>query len=308
MRKFGIAVVFILAIGLMGNPAVQAQAKPAGELKLGVPTLHDQTFHPTWETLYRKIYFEPMYDYIVGIDQDGKFDPNQSIATKWETSADLLTWTFTVREGVKFHNGDPLTAEDVRYTIEKSVSMKNVAGARGDFMGRINKVELGGPNKVVVKLKKPWPTILYYLSSLAGADGCVVPAKYIQEKGEPNFIKAPVGSGPYKYHEWKEGNYIKLIALDSHWRVGVPKYRYITFKLIPEDGTRAAALRSGEIDVGTASIEMIKAFKGDSRFVVQGKKDGLHVGMGFLGTWRQRAQWLSQVGWRLPCASSADRQ
>ena len=287
MRKFGIGVVIILAVGLLWDTAVQAQAKPAGELKLGVPTLHDQTFHPTWETLYRKIYFEPMYDYIVGIDKDGKFDPNQSIATKWETSADLLSWTFTVREGVKFHNGDPLTAEDVRYTIEKSVSMKNVAGARGDFMGRIDKVELGGPNKVVVKLKKPWPTMLYYLSSLAGADGCVVPAKYIKEKGEQNFIKNPVGSGPYKYHEWKEGNYIKLIALDSHWRAGVPKYRYLTFKLIPEDGTRAAALRSGEIDVGTASIEIIKAFKGDSRFVVQGKKDGLHVGMGYLGTWRQ---------------------
>ena len=193
MRKSWIGVVFILVMVLLWNPAVQGQAKPAGELKLGVPTLHDQTFHPTWETLYRKIYFEPMYDYIVGIDKDGKFDPGQSIATKWETSTDLLSWTFTVREGVKFHNGDPLTAEDVRYTIEKSVSMKNVAGARGDFMGRIDKVELAGANRVVVKLKKPWPTILYYLSSLAGADGCVVPAKYIKEKGGAELYQEPGG-------------------------------------------------------------------------------------------------------------------
>lgn len=281
MKKISLCVLVILSLFIGWNPLIQAQ--PAGELKIGLPTLHDQTFHPVWETLYRKIYFEPMYDYIVGVDKDGKFDPKQSIAYKWETSPDLLSWTFYIREGVKFHNGDPLTADDVRYTIEKSTEKKNVAGAIVDYVTHIDKVETVPPNKVVVRLKQPWPTFLYYLSTLAGSDGCVVPEKYIKEKGEARFREQPVGSGPYKHHEWKEGNYIKQIAQDSHWRV-VPRYKYLTYKLIPEDGTRAAALRSGEIDIGTASIEMAKAFKDDPRFVVQGRKDGLHVGLDFLGS------------------------
>src|SRR5512140_2994178 len=69
---------------------------PTGELRIGLTQLYDQTFHPIWGSTYRKSYLGPMYDFIIGIDKDGKFDPKQSLAYKWEVSKDLLKWTFYI--------------------------------------------------------------------------------------------------------------------------------------------------------------------------------------------------------------------
>jgi peptide/nickel transport system substrate-binding protein len=104
----------------------------------------------------------------------------------------------------------------------------------------------------------------------------VVPKKYLEEKGDDYFVDHPIGSGPYKLSEWKEKVHIKLEAQDSHWRVGVPKYKYLTLKGMPEEGTRVAALKSGEVDVikiGLASMEDLKS-KG---FVIKSKKEGILV-------------------------------
>jgi len=270
-----IVSVFILC----GGPSVQAQ--PSGELRIGLPTLFDETFHPIWSTLYRKHYMEPMYDYIVGVDKNGKFDPKQSIAYKWETAPNLLSWTFYIRDGVKFHNGDPLTVDDVKYTIEQAGTKNNRAFNRSDYEAKIDRVEAIPPNKVIVHLKKPWPTLLYYLSTLAGSEGMIQPRKYIEQKGEKGFNANPIGSGPYKFLEWKEGVHIKFVAQDSHWRVGVPKHRYLTFKLMPEEGTRDAALRSGEVDVIAVGLDRAEKLKKDG-FIVQQKQDGIHVGLGWI--------------------------
>jgi peptide/nickel transport system substrate-binding protein len=221
---------------------------------------------------------EPMYDYLVGVDQDGNFDPTQGVAYKWEMASDKLSWAFYIRDGVKFHNGDPLTIEDVKYTIEQAGSKKCVALSRSDFQANVERVEAVPPNKVIVHLKKPWPTILYILSTRAGTEGMIQPKQYIEEKGDDYFKSHPIGSGPYKFFEWKEGIHIKLVAQDSHWRVGVPKYKYLTFKLIPEEGTRAAALRSGEVDVAETSLTMSTPLK-KAGSKLQTKKDALHVGL-----------------------------
>lgn len=229
-------------IFLWGQPI---QAQPSGELQIGLPTLYDQTLHPIWETVYRKQYMEPMYDYLVGVDKDGKLDPKQGIATRWEMAPNYLSWTFYIRDGVKFHNGDPLTIEDVKYTIEQAGTKKNNALAQSDFNANVDRVDAVPPNKVVVHLKKSWPTILIFLSTLSGSEGMIQPKKYIEEKGEKGFNANPIGSGPYKFSEWKEGIHIKLVAQDSHWRV-VPKYKYLIFKLMPEEGIRDTAFWSGE--------------------------------------------------------------
>jgi len=285
MRKIGLALI-LFALILAGAPLVQAQAqKPAGELKIALPTLYDQTFHPLWATAMRKQYFEPMYDYIIGVNKDGKFDPKHGVASKWEASPDLMSWTLTIKDGINFHNGDPLTAEDVKYTLEQAGSEKNTAGRRDSFKAFVDRVETTAPNKVVVRLKKKWPTFLYYLSTLVGVQGMVQPKKYIQEKGEDNFMKNPVGSGPYKFYEWKEGDYIKLVALDSHWRA-VPRYKYLTFKLMPEEGTRDAALRAGEADLIAIGLSKLQGLQ-KAGFTIQQKKDGIFLDLSFLRLWRE---------------------
>ena len=106
----------------------------------------------------------------------------------------------------------------------------------------------------------------------------VVPKKYILEKGMDFFLHNPIGSGPYRFVEWKEGVHIKYESLKSHWRTGVPYYKNITFKMIPEDGTRLAALRSGQVDVIVADLTLAKDIE-KAGFDVVRKKDGLFVAL-----------------------------
>lgn len=106
-------------------------AEPTGELVIAVPTLITETFHPWWAPVTRKFYYNPLYDYLVGMNKEGELDPEEGIAYKWEESPDHLTWTFYIRDGVTFHDGTPLTLEDVKYSLaemvvdEKNVTCKN---------------------------------------------------------------------------------------------------------------------------------------------------------------------------------------
>lgn len=269
---------------LLCGQSAQAQ-KATEELRIGLSTLYDQTLHPIWGSTYRKSYLEPMYDFIIGVDKNGNFDPKQSIAYKWEVAPNLLSWTFYIRDGVRFHNGDPLTIEDVKYTIEQAGGEKNRSLSPAAFKANIDRVEAVPPNKVVVYLKKPWPILLYFLSTLTGPEGMVQPKRYIEEKGEKYFMAHPIGSGPYKFYEWKENVHVKFVAQDSHWRVGIPKHKYLTFKLLPEEGNREAALRSGEVDIIPVGLARLKGLK-DGGFTVNKKKDGIFLSLLFLQDWR----------------------
>jgi ABC-type transport system substrate-binding protein len=99
-------------------------------------------------------------------------------------------------------------------------------------------------------------------------------------------MKHPIGSGPYKFFEWKEGNYIKFVAQDTHWRVASPKYRYLTFKLVPEQGAKVAGLREGTLDVIPASLSETKDLMKDG-YVLQQKKDGLFISLMWLGQYKK---------------------
>jgi len=232
--------------------AAQKKPTPTGELRIAVPTLHMETFHPLWSTNYRKFFLEAMFDHLIGVDGEGKFLPEESIAYKWEEAPDRMSWTFYIRDGVKFHDGTPLTLDDVKYSIEETAKVTNMA-ARGEYMTYIDRLETVPPNKVVLRLKKPWPVMPHHMSPLNSTEGMIFPKKYIEAQGK-EFERKPIGTGPYKFLEHKEGDYIKLVAQDSHWRVGVPKYRYLTFKVIPEEGTREAALRVGEVDLAKTTL------------------------------------------------------
>ena len=293
MKKAIFLMVIYMALTLCLSTGGNAANEPKDELKIGLSTLYDQTFHPIWGTLYRRQYLEPMYDYIIGVDETGKYDPDQSVAYKWEHSEDLMSWTLHIREGIKFHNGDPLTNEDVKYTIEQASTEKNNAGSGSVFKTFIKTVETQAPDKVVVHLAKPWPNFINSLTALNGAEGLVQPKKYIEEKGDEYFMAHPVGSGPYKFSEWKEGVHAKFEAQNSHWRVGVPKYKYLTFKLMPEEGGRDAALRSGEVDIISVGLSRAKNLKADG-YILQEKKEGLYVGLMWIQHSREKSPIFNQ--------------
>ena len=222
-------------------------AKPTGELRIGVDTLHAETFHPFWQSVPRKFYYEPLYDFLVDMDNEGNL--REGLATKWEKAPDHMSWTFWIRDGVKFHDGTPMTLEDVKYSLDEILNPNNIA-ARQDQLPYQDRVEIVPPDKVVIYLKTPCVFFPYLLSPAAQGGGIILPKKYIEEVGD-KFDTHPIGTGPYKFVEQKEKSYIKYEALDYHWRTGTPKYKYLTLYLVPEQVTRVAALRVGELDVIT---------------------------------------------------------
>ena len=165
-----------------------------------------------------------------------------SLAEAWSASEDGLTYEFTLRPGALFHNGDPVTAEDVKFTFQRYRGT-----ARDLMMERVAEVEILDPRRVRFKLKRPWPDFLTFYAS-ATAAGWIVPKKYVEKVGDEGFKKAPVGAGPYKFVSFNPGVELVLEAFDQYWRKS-PSVKRLVLKVIPEETTRLAALQSGEVDI-----------------------------------------------------------
>ena len=117
-----------------------------------------------------------------------------------------------LRKGAKFHNGEPVTAEDVKFSFERYRG-----AAAGLLKERVAAVETPDPQQVRFRLKKPWPDFLTFYASATGA-GWVVPKKYVEKVGEDGFKKAPIGAGPYKFVSFTPGVELVLEAFDGYWR------------------------------------------------------------------------------------------
>src|SRR5215813_2317354 len=245
----------ILAAAFLAGSA-GAQAKP--DLTIALSSFSTETLDPALGGHLVKYYLSMMFDYLVGTTLDGQPSRDGGIATRWESSPDYKRWTFYLRKGVKFHNGDDVTSEDVKFSIMRNIGPRSTTGYAGPLRTLIQTIETPAPDRVVIVTKDPTLIIPTYLSRSLSTEGMVLPKKYIEANGDDVFARKPVGSGPYKFVEQVTGAHIKLAAVDNHWRIGTPRYKTVTFKLVPEETTRIALLRRGEVDVADLSRERVK--------------------------------------------------
>ena len=151
-----------------------------------------------------------LHDAMVKPMPEGPLTPG--LAESWSVSEDGLTVDFVLRKGAKFHNGDPVTAEDVKFSFER------YRGSAHDLMkARVAAVEALDPGRIRFKLNEPWPDFLTFYSSATGA-GWIVPKKYVEKVGEAGFKQAPIGAGPYKFVSFTPGVELVLEAFDQFWR------------------------------------------------------------------------------------------
>jgi peptide/nickel transport system substrate-binding protein len=166
-----------------------------------------------------------------------------SLAESWTMSKDGRVWEFVLRKGTRFHNGDPVTAEDVKFSFER------YRGAAAPILKeRVREVQVVDPGRVRFHLKDPWPDFMTFYGTSASGAAWIVPKKYFEKVGEDGFRRAPIGAGPYKFVSAQPGIELVLEAFDGYWRK-TPAVKRLVLRSIPDESTRAAALKRGEVDI-----------------------------------------------------------
>jgi peptide/nickel transport system substrate-binding protein len=241
MRLARLAALVTLAVLLAAAPA------PAQELVIaqGADII---TLDPTQATQIHNLnLFYNLFDALVTWDPKdiGKIVPE--LALSWR-NVNPTTWQFKLRQGVKFHNGEPFNAEAVKFTIERLIT-KGVHQVYGGF-STIDHVEIVDPYTVNVVTSKPDPILV---KRFAGYGGQMLPPQYIKQVDWKAFAQKPVGTGPYRFVEWIKDDRVVLEANPDSWRPA-PKIKKVVWKPIPDNFARVAALTRGEAQLITKVI------------------------------------------------------
>jgi peptide/nickel transport system substrate-binding protein len=237
-----IVVMWLLVLGPGLAAPATAQPKPDGEMRFALYV----TLAPVW--------FDPG-ESVVGVitpfwviyalhDALVKPVPGQmlgpSLAESWTVSGDQRVYEFKLREGLKFHNGDPFTADDVKFSFMR---------AKGKLLhDKVKDVVIVSPSRVRFVLREPWPDFMTFYGTFASGAGWVLPKKYFEQVGPDGFKKHPVGLGPYKFVSNTPGIELVMEAFEGYWRK-MPAVKRLVYKSVPEATTRLAMLKRGEVDL-----------------------------------------------------------
>ena len=181
-----------------------------------------------------------MFDSLLHRNTKLEFEPG--LATSWKALSDT-TWEFKIRKGVRFHNGEIMTPEDVKYSFERVLDQTKKSPQYGNIRA-IKEVKVVDAETVHIITDKPFPLLLERLVYFG-----IVPKKHVMAVGDQAFgSTAPVGTGPWKFVEWKRDQLIRLEAFDQYWR-GKPPFKQLVFRAIPEYATQYAEVKTGGVDI-----------------------------------------------------------
>jgi peptide/nickel transport system substrate-binding protein len=234
------AMVALVALALWGVPGAQGAA--ADEEKVVLALERDQ------DNMDPHMHFQRvgiimninMYDSLLHKTPKLEYEP--SLATEWR-AIDDTTWEFKLRKGVEFQNGDPFRAEDVQFSFNRVLDPATKSPQYGNIRA-IKEVKIIDDYTVHLITEKPFPLLLERVVFFP-----IIPKKYFEKVGPQVFAEqAPVGTGPYKFVEWKRDQYLRLERFQAHWRGPAPIKHFI-IRVIPETSTQVAELKTGGVDI-----------------------------------------------------------
>jgi peptide/nickel transport system substrate-binding protein len=241
-----VVVSWIALVGLWAGvgKAHSAQAAPQGQITWAIhftiaPTYFEPAEHQGIIT--PMLFYYALHDALVKPMPGNVMAP--SLAESWTESPDGLVYEFQLRQGVRFHNGDPLTAEDVVFSFQRYKG-----AAANELKTRVKAVEAVDTHRVRFHLQEPWPDFMANFATPATGAAWIVPKAYIEKVGVDGFKQHPVGAGPYRFVSQDPGIGLILEANEGYWRK-VPHIKRLVLKSIPEDTTRLAMLKRGEADI-----------------------------------------------------------
>jgi peptide/nickel transport system substrate-binding protein len=233
-----LTVVMLSAVTVASPATAQSQMTWAVHISLA-PTWFDPAEHTGIVTLLMVLY--AVHDALVKPMPGQPMAP--SLAESWTASKDGLTYEFVLRSGAIFHNGEPVTTDDVKWSFER------YRGAAAKLLkDKVAGVDVIDARRVRFRLKEPWSDFMTFYASPATGASWIVPRKYVEKVGDEGFKKAPIGAGPYRFVSFTPGVELVLEANDRYWRK-TPSVKRLVFKVVPEDATRLAMLKRNEVDV-----------------------------------------------------------
>ena len=202
-----------------------------------------------WRTVQgEKPLWDCVYDALIMRDPK-TFEYRPGLATEWKPSNEMRTWTFKLRAGVKFHEGwGELAAEDVKFTVEQNVKPDSGGGSAPFFRKELDRIETPDKLTVVMHFKSRVWEVPSLFTQFVGYQN-TISKKYVESVGEEKAALHPIGTGPYRHVEGRQGDYHRFEAVANHWRK-TPAFKELIIRRIPEPATRLAGLRAGEIDIG----------------------------------------------------------
>jgi peptide/nickel transport system substrate-binding protein len=240
MRRLLATPILVLLLLVAATPVCAAEGQMTWAVHISLaPTWFDPAETPGIVTPFMVLY--ALHDAVAKPMPGKSMAP--SLAESWTISSDGLTYDFTLRSGIKFHNGDPLTADDVKFSFDRYKGAGNKA-----LKDKVRGVQVVDPLRVRFVLKEPWPDFMAFYGSPATGAGWVVPRKYIEKVSDDGFKKAPVGAGPYRFVSFTPGIELVMEAFDQYWRKP-PSVKRLVFKSVTEESTRLAMLKRGEADI-----------------------------------------------------------
>ncbi|HXL46085.1 MAG TPA: ABC transporter substrate-binding protein [Candidatus Binatia bacterium] len=243
MRRLNVLLALAIALGLAGAGAALAQDRArTKEVVIGLGAEPRTMLAVTIVDWTTNTQLEHIYDRL--LDRDARtLKPKPMLATGWRIVNDTA-WEFTLRQGVRFHNGEPFNAESVKATMEylQNPASKSHYAA---YWKLVKEVQIVNDSTVRFVTEKPWPSLIDRASL---TDFLVLPAKALRELGPAKLAERPIGTGPFKFVEWKRDERLVLEKNPDYWQ-GPADVSRVTFRFIPEFSSRLAALLSGEIDI-----------------------------------------------------------
>ncbi len=240
MRRLSATLLLLLLSLAAVTPAVAAEGQLTWAVHISLaPTWFDPAETPGIVTPFMILY--ALHDAVAKPMPGKAVAP--CLAESWTVSPDGLTYDFTLRSGVKFHNGETMTADDVKFSFDRYKGAANKL-----LKDKVRTVQIVDPLRVRFVLKEPWPDFLTFYASPATGAGWIVPKKYVEKVGDDGYKKAPVGAGPYRFVSFTPGIELAMEAFDQYWRKS-PSVKRLVFKSVTEESTRLAMLKRGEADI-----------------------------------------------------------
>ena len=246
LKRSGAAAVTLAAAPLVGTS--RAAAADPDRVVVAVGQWGIETPF-AWRSAHAdKVLWDCVYDSLIHRDPK-TFEPRPGLATEWKSSNDLRTWTFKLRPGVKFHETwGELTAEDIKFTVEQNLKPDSQGASAPFFRSQLDRIETPDKLTVVMHFKEQVWEVPSHFSQFTGYQN-IASKKHIESVGEEKAAQHPIGTGPFRHVEGKQGDYHRFEAVPNHWRKS-PAFKEMVIRRIPEAATRLTGLRSGEIDIG----------------------------------------------------------